>query len=307
MRIFGFLLCFLCSASLSSAVGIGDLNIVDVSYDAISFLNTLPGNPNYAPEGISNSGIVAGDYFLQLGKTYEAGGFTYSNGVLTRFAYPSVPTYVLTTGVNDSGTLTLSSPQSAMAFVGKPGTFTPVIFPGSTQTSLYTINDAGVAVGSYIDASSVRHGFIYRPDGTYTSFDTPYTGFGGTELTGINNLGDLVGIGGGQPFLYTNGVFVPIDIARPTSINDSQQILIPAAYHGDDILDYRTSTLEIIQPSGYLQPFQARFNDVGVITGGSSGFLLTPVAAVATPEPATGLLVLPVLAVFALAVKRVRA
>ena len=303
MRQLTFFLCFLCSTVPLGAVGIQDLTITSVSYEAIPFyFRTLPGFLTAAdPYAISNSGQVVGDYYYHLGQDYESGGFTYGNGVLTKFAYPTVSTYLLPSGINDSGVVILSSPQSAVGFVGTPGAFTPVSFPGATQTTLNAINDAGVVVGSYLDTSGNQHGFIYRPDGMYTTFDGPFTGTSriGTRLSGINNQGDLVGVSDIGPFIFTNGSFDTLYGDIPTSINDKDQIFFPLGYHGSDILDYTTNTLEVLS-GGYegIDAYRSKMNNSGVITG-PSGYLVVP-----TPEPATFLLTLPVLAGLALLAKQ---
>ncbi len=296
-------LCFLCSTVPLGAVGIQDLTITSVSYEAIPFNNaTLPGFLTAAdPYAISNSGQVVGDYYYHLGQDYESGGFTYGNGVLTKFAYPTVSTYLLPSGINDSGVVILSSPQSAVGFVGTPGAFTPVSFPGATQTTLNAINDAGVVVGSYVDANGNSHGFIYKPNGIYTTFDSQITGpfQSGTQLTGINNQGDIVGVSGGQAFIFIDGKFDTLINDTPASINDKDQIFFPLAYGGSDILDYNTRTLGVLS-GGYegIDAYRSKMNNSGVITG-PSGYLVVP-----TPEPATFLLTLPVLVGLALLAKQ---
>ena len=50
--------------------------------------------------------------------------------------------------------------------------FTQVDVPGSTLTSFWAINDAGVGVGRTDDAAGKQHGFVF--DGTdFTTVDVP--------------------------------------------------------------------------------------------------------------------------------------
>src|SRR5437016_3376589 len=88
--------------------------------------------------------------------------------------------------------------------------------PGANRgTSAYDINNAGLGriVGAYSDGS-VNHGFTY--DGsTYTTLDDPL-GTNGTQLLGINNLGQIVGSyidasGHSHGFLYSGGGFTTLD------------------------------------------------------------------------------------------------
>ncbi len=303
MRILLTLL-FLCSTVPLSAVGIEDLTITSVSYQAIPFdRTTLPGYLSGAsPYAISNGGEVVGDYYYHLGREYDFGGFTYGNGVLTKFAYPTVSSYVLPAGINDSGVIILNSYSAAGGFVGTPGAFTPVAFPGATETTLNAINDAGTIVGSYLDPNGNQHGFIYKPDGTYSTFDGPL-GPGirstGTSLTGINNQGTIVGRSNFDSFIFINGSFDTLFSSFPTSINDKDQILFPNGYHGSNILDYTTNTLEIISGAGPgIDAVRSRMNNSGIITD-PNGYLTVP-----TPEPATFLLTLPVFAALAVIAKR---
>jgi probable HAF family extracellular repeat protein len=62
--------------------------------------------------------------------------------------------------------------------------------PGATKTFVQSINDEGVAVGTYIDGTG-DHGFIRRPNGAFTTIDID--GGTGTIGYGINNSGDVVG------------------------------------------------------------------------------------------------------------------
>src|SRR5262249_18002453 len=61
-----------------------------------------------------------------------------------------------------------------------------------TFTQLDGINDAGQIVGEFYYNGN-WHGFLYS-NGTYTTLDNPAgTGQFGTVITGINNIGTLVG------------------------------------------------------------------------------------------------------------------
>jgi len=67
--------------------------------------------------------------------------------------------------------------------------FTIFSVPGSVGTSARDINDAGLAVGDFMDASG-RHGYLRDAAGTFTPFDAS-----GSETfgDGINNLGSVTG------------------------------------------------------------------------------------------------------------------
>jgi len=67
---------------------------------------------------------------------------------------------------------------------------------GSTDTEPIDINPAGAVTGSYLDASSVWHGFLRHPDGSIITVDIPGAGrgtFQGTIAIGINPAGVITG------------------------------------------------------------------------------------------------------------------
>lgn len=71
------------------------------------------------------------------------------------------------------------------------GTLIPVPqVPGSAGTSVLAINDNNQIAGVYIDLQFHQHAFFGTLDGNYTTFD--YEG-NGTQATGIDNKGDVVG------------------------------------------------------------------------------------------------------------------
>jgi hypothetical protein len=60
------------------------------------------------------------------------------------------------------------------------------------------LNDWGAVTGSYLDANDVFHGFLRRPDGTFTTFGAPGADatpadFNGTFALGINDQGAITG------------------------------------------------------------------------------------------------------------------
>ena len=79
-------------------------------------------------------------------------------------------------------------------FVDNHGVFTTVNAPvsGATITELLGVNDHGIAVGFYTDASGNNHGIVYNTKaGTFTTLDDPNGS--STTLNGINDKGDIVG------------------------------------------------------------------------------------------------------------------
>ena len=80
-------------------------------------------------------------------------------------------------------------------------TYTTINVPGSTFTSAYGINNSGQIVGAYTDSTGAGHGFL-DTDGTFTTL--PFV------PTGINNVGQMVGLSSTGLILDTNGVITDI-------------------------------------------------------------------------------------------------
>ena len=87
----------------------------------------------------------------------------------------------------------VESDNDTVAFAGPADSYTTVSDPLAPPFSTLTaaINDAGVIVGKYFDASGVIHGFVDRRGG-FTPVEDP-AGTGGTNVGGISNLGVIVG------------------------------------------------------------------------------------------------------------------
>jgi YVTN family beta-propeller protein len=68
--------------------------------------------------------------------------------------------------------------------------FQTIDFPGAIETDVAQSNDAGYAIGWYLDQNRVNHGFLYH-QGHFTSYDFP--GSQNTTLLGINARNHAVG------------------------------------------------------------------------------------------------------------------
>ncbi len=82
--------------------------------------------------------------------------------------------------------------------------FQAIDFPGAIEIDVAQSNDAGYAVGWYLDQNRVNHGFLYH-QGHFTSYDFP--GSQNTTLLGINARNQAVG-------KYTNAPRCSLSISR---------------------------------------------------------------------------------------------
>ena len=123
-------------------------------------------------QGVNDNGLVVGFYMGNDGQVhgFDANILNAVNGFLTgtAIADPTIP-----------------------AVAGEPGaTF---VF-----SQILGINDQGIAVGYYGDSTISQHGFLYNTKtGVYTFLDDPAEAFSNgvevTQITGINNAGDISG------------------------------------------------------------------------------------------------------------------
>lgn len=169
--------------------------------------------------GVNNAGTLVGGW--QAVALDEHGFIEPAGGQPTSFDALGSSCCTTSGGINDVGAsvgnLCSCGPGPFLfdGFVRSPdGSFTELDDPLSipANNSPTAINDSGLIVGNYIDASGYN-GFVYSR-GTFTTLDVP--GAFGTVLTGVNNSGAMVGVyfngnGGLHGFLYRNGKFTTID------------------------------------------------------------------------------------------------
>jgi probable HAF family extracellular repeat protein len=175
------------------------------------------------PLSINTAGEIAGTF---IDSNHVSHGFVRNvNGVITEFDAPGAGTSAnrgtAAWRINDAGEVvgffstdgSSSAPPTYHGFLRRAnGTFAILDDPdagtglnpanGKKQgTQAYSINNAGEIVGSYVDSSNDRHGFLYT-NGSFTEIDAPgaitsTTGhkesLNGTLPTGIDADGVVVG------------------------------------------------------------------------------------------------------------------
>ena len=115
-------------------------------------------------------------------------------------------------GINDAGKIVgdyMDANSHTHGFVFSNGVYTTVNVPGAFSTSVTAINNTGAIAGYYVDGNLSTHGFIYS-GGSYTFLSDPDpNNIGYTEITGINDAGQVVGEWNDgtnhHGFLYSNG------------------------------------------------------------------------------------------------------
>jgi Ca2+-binding RTX toxin-like protein/pimeloyl-ACP methyl ester carboxylesterase len=232
---------------------------------ALPILENPFGLATYAyAQGINDLGQIAGAW--QFNGASATHGFIYTDGVYVSIDNPKAFTNATAAaGINNLGQVVggyAYAPFIGHGYLYDAGTYTDIFYPlntnglnilGSVSASAADINDAGQIVGNYsytvIDGNtqkSVTHGFIDH-NGTYTAIDVPFAA--STVLSGINNLGEIVGYyddssGGAQHgFVSSNGGYSTLDYLTstglainliPQSINDLGEIV---GYYYDSALN----------------------------------------------------------------------
>jgi len=117
--------------------------------------------------------------------------------------------------------------------LSNPYAYSRIDVPGATNTAASGINGAGQIVGSFVDTSSLYHGFLRDAGGTFTTIDIP--GATSTAASGINDIGQIVGsfvdTGVSHGFLRdAGGTYSAIDVPGATGteahgINAAGQIV----------------------------------------------------------------------------------
>ena len=152
-----------------------------------------PGTPTAKGFGINDRGQAVGD----AGARFPIdGGFVRNRDLSTQ----QIVLHAQLFGINNSGHIVGSFNAAACAvsncalpggafLLSNKGEFTPIAVPGATSTEAFGINDRGVIVGQFADASGT-HGFL-NSHGDFTTINIP--GATSTTVHGINNAGLFVG------------------------------------------------------------------------------------------------------------------
>jgi len=235
-----------------------------------SNLNNSPANIIMAPGStdtelyqINNGGLIAATYGDNVGNGVHAAIYDSVHNTFTTLPDSTNlnSPFNEATGINNHGLVTgtmynLPSASSGstvsiiqgQSWIWNGTSYSPVTVSAADPTTggviTASINDAGTVVGLYTDSAGASHGFMKTLTGTATTLD--YSLFGlpasGTEATGINNNGVVVGsFSDGSVwhgFIYQNGTFsAPIDFPETgvtntfvTAINDNGDL---AGYYDD--------------------------------------------------------------------------
>jgi hypothetical protein len=170
-------------------------------------IGKFPGAAYASPQvvqllGINDHGLAVGFY---ANSANHNRGFTY-NIHTHKFRRVLIPgetqglngPSLTAAAINNSGKIAgfyVTRNGETVAFVSTTHTFTTLVFPHSTSTQAFGINNAGLVVGDYTTGPAKNprmHGFTWSAKQGFRTVNDPH-GVNTTTINGVNDHGDLVG------------------------------------------------------------------------------------------------------------------
>lgn len=206
--------------------------------------------------GINDHDVIVGGYCDTIsGCASEQGqhGLIFHNDVFTPLDYTKPGFTLAADGINNLGQVVgglchnplcpeQSLLPSTMGFLWDNGVFTTLVFPSSTTTQAYAINDLGQIVGVYEINNGPIEGFLYQ-NGVFTSIIYPSSIV--TRALGINNAGIISGTytdqtGNTNGFLYNKGVYTTLNVPQTVGnyavgIDNLNQVITSAIHFGRSV------------------------------------------------------------------------
>src|SRR5271165_6917646 len=188
------------------------------------------------------------------------------------------------------GTLALSRSAIASTLIkfSAPGAGTG---PGQ-GTYGEAINSAGVAVGFYLDANDVYHGFVRAANGTITSIDAPGAGTGafqGTWAYGINKTDVITGYYSGADSVIHGYVLSPNGHFKEFDAPGAQNTLALNINNSDTIAGWYSDTNNV--DHGFVRDAAGTitsFDVPGAGTGSGQGTVMPSSAGLNNANAVTG-------------------
>jgi hypothetical protein len=284
---------------------VASLSAAAVFASSYTFTDILPANSSQTTvAGINNAGAITGWYCPSGGGCPVA--YTASNGVFTRML-PNGSIGDYGGGLNNVGDAVgqyvyySGNTQIYTGFEYNGTSFTTIADPSGSSTFVQGINDAGAMVGEYYNGTE-DVGFL-DTNGVFTNISDPNAGQYGSDATGINNSGEIVGTyydNANNPngFSELNGVYTTVDVpgalyTEVLGVNNLGQIV--GGYEGNTgfygFIDSGGIITTIDDPGSSGYSYLRGINDTGELVGeyeNSSNQEIAFTATLnATPEPGT--------------------
>ncbi|HEY3777246.1 MAG TPA: hypothetical protein VGL35_04245 [Rhizomicrobium sp.] len=157
----------------------------------------------------------------------------------------------------------------------KPYLYPITAVPNSILTTIFGINDKGIATGSWYDPENVEHGYIGSPDGSkYTTFDDQTDP--GTEPRGLNDANIVTGFDNSQSGSADS--YIPFERASDGTITDLAKkgvtlndLIQGINKNGVFTGSYATTSLQIVGYTGKNAKFTGGIKLKGITNTGVAG------------------------------------
>jgi uncharacterized membrane protein len=171
------------------------------------------GSANFTG-GINNHGVAVGYSFGLASDPVNNHGVLWLNGAVHDLVAFGLPVGATVGGVNDAGQMA-GTLADGSAFLWKPGSvLTNLGRLGSTSADVFALNDSGQIAGTLEGPfGTPRVAFVRQASGIVTRLDPLFGPTDTHDVTafGLNNLGQVVGMEGYGPVLWTPGMG-PVDL-----------------------------------------------------------------------------------------------
>ena len=227
--------------------------------------------PEYTLVAVTPPGAMGNATGVSLDGTV-VGCYTPSGGVSTAFNWKDGKLTDLGPGcadaINNRGVI-VGRDSAGNLWMRSGATVTPLGFAGYATG----INDAGIVVGWYQDASNASRPYMYA-NGQRS--DLPMQGSATASANAINNRNQVLVNAGGTGYIYENGTMTQIPgiagstFSLPNGINDSGVVVGGSSDHGPAPYIYRDGvTTRLANGPGF--SYAENINNAGVVLGSGEG------------------------------------
>jgi uncharacterized membrane protein len=162
-----------------------------------------PGGETILPTALNDSGVVVGLSFQEDPQFERHGFIRRPKGLAQQLPDPPGKSTVYAQDINNHGVVLVQTDRDVYLWSAARG-FVPLGDPHfADNTFAIKLNDAGFVAG-YSNRNSYAYSWRWSPiHGFWPIGGLPGAVGGASSVSGMNNLGQLVGQSGGHPFLWT--------------------------------------------------------------------------------------------------------
>ncbi len=181
-----------------------------------------PAGYNLVPAGINAGNVVVGTAWSSSGGKITASGYIAHGNRVELLSAPNLPGATEFVAINDAGLIagaSFTAPFFGYGFTYSHGTYTPVLPPGASASTILFVSPGGIVGGWYSGLAGSPNAIGFTWDGaTYTSYSQASSNF--NEVVGIGPQGQIFG-NSATAFVVVNKRYHPISFpgAAVTSIS----------------------------------------------------------------------------------------